>query len=63
MVEDFTTDIPGYSTTHEIMKILHIPQSEVYDQIKNKKIKAVRIGPFYLIPNTELPKLIKNNST
>lgn len=53
----------GYFTTIEAAKILGISRIAVFNRIKNRKIRAIRIGRNYAIPKEELENHIGRELT
>lgn len=43
------SDVP---TVEDVMKILHIDRSKVYELLQSKVIQSIRVGKKYIIPKT-----------
>jgi excisionase family DNA binding protein len=55
---DFT-----FYTIDEVKKILKISRRTLYNYINNGNIKAVKIGKYWRIRQTDLEKFIEDNTT
>lgn len=52
-----------FLTVEQIAKILQVHWQTVLNYIKNGKLKAVRLGKGYRIPQKSLDQFIKENQT
>ena len=47
-----------FYSTNEVAKIVGLSRQAIFKKIKSGKIKANKIGKSFIIPRTELPKIL-----
>ena len=47
-----------FYSTQEVAKIVGLSRQAIFKKIKAGKIKANKVGKSYIIPRTELPKIL-----
>ena len=50
-------------TVPEICEVLHVGQIKVYELLRNKNIRSVRVGKKYIIPKKAVAEFIENIMT
>ena len=48
------------NTVDEVATLLRLSHSVVYTHIKNGSIKAIKVGKYWRVPNTELQRIMKD---
>lgn len=61
-MNDYLKDYPDVLTPENIMKILRLGKSKVYELLKKETIKNIRVGNRYRIPQQYIHEFLFNSS-
>jgi excisionase family DNA binding protein len=61
--EDGMSPVPSFYTTDEVAKILHLHPKTVRELLRQRKLKAIKIGSEYRISEDHLLQFIKEHET